>query len=129
VKQVIAIIAKHGLTLASGHVLADEALMIFREAKRQGVQHMIATHAFDLAGKMTLEQMQEAAKLGHSSSSTTEIHSRRAHGRDPQSRTAVQFPFGILDQGQCPQRVRRAEGVGTFARRCGLAASPTGNST
>ena len=25
---------------------------------------MIATHAFDLAGKMTVEQMQEAAKLG-----------------------------------------------------------------
>jgi hypothetical protein len=38
--------------------------MVFREAKRQGVQHMIATHAFDLAGKMTVEQMQEAAKLG-----------------------------------------------------------------
>ena len=38
--------------------------MVFREAKRQGVQHMIATHAFDLAGKMTIEQMQEAAKLG-----------------------------------------------------------------
>jgi predicted metal-dependent phosphotriesterase family hydrolase len=38
--------------------------MVFREAKRQGVQHMIATHAFDLAGKMTIEQMQEAANLG-----------------------------------------------------------------
>jgi hypothetical protein len=38
--------------------------MVFREGKRQGVQHMIATHAFDLAGKMTVEQMQEAAKLG-----------------------------------------------------------------
>jgi predicted metal-dependent phosphotriesterase family hydrolase len=38
--------------------------MVFREAKRQGVQHMIATHAFDLAGKMTVEEMQEAAKLG-----------------------------------------------------------------
>jgi Family of unknown function (DUF6282) len=64
VKQVIAIIAKHGLVLASGHIPAEEALMVFREAKRQGVQHMIATHAFDLAGKMTVEQMQEAAKLG-----------------------------------------------------------------
>jgi hypothetical protein len=64
VKQVIAIIAKHGLVLASGHIPAEEALMLFREAKRQGVQHMIATHAFDLAGKMTVEQMQEAAKLG-----------------------------------------------------------------
>ena len=64
VKQIISIIAKHDLTLASGHILADEALMVFREAKRQGVQHMIATHAFDLAGKMTVEQMKEAAKLG-----------------------------------------------------------------
>jgi Family of unknown function (DUF6282) len=64
VKQIISIIAKHDLTLASGHILADEALMVFREAKRQGVQHMIATHAFDLAGKMTVERMKEAAKLG-----------------------------------------------------------------
>jgi Family of unknown function (DUF6282) len=64
VKQVISIIAKHGLVLASGHIAPEEALMVFREAKRQGVQHMIATHAFDLAGKMTVEQMQEAAKLG-----------------------------------------------------------------
>ena len=64
VKQVISIVAKHGLVLASGHIAPEEALMVFREAKRQGVQHMIATHAFDLAGKMTLDQMQEAAKLG-----------------------------------------------------------------
>jgi Family of unknown function (DUF6282) len=64
VKQVISIVAKHGLVLASGHIAPEEALMVFREAKRQGVQHLIATHAFDLAGKMTVEQMQEAAKLG-----------------------------------------------------------------
>ena len=64
VKQVITIIAKHGLVIASGHIAPEEALMVFREAKRQGVQHMIATHAFDLAGKMTVPQMQEAAKLG-----------------------------------------------------------------
>jgi hypothetical protein len=64
VKQVISIVAKHGLVIASGHILPEDALMVFREAKRQGVQHMIATHAFDLAGKMTVEQMQEAAKLG-----------------------------------------------------------------
>jgi Family of unknown function (DUF6282) len=56
-------IAKHGLVVASGHILPEDALMVFREAKRQSVQHMIATHAFDLAGKMTVEQMKEAAKL------------------------------------------------------------------
>ena len=56
----------HALLSATGAVewIADEALMVFREAKRQGVQHMIATQAFDLSGKMTGEQMQEAAKLG-----------------------------------------------------------------
>jgi hypothetical protein len=64
VKQVLAIIAAHKLVLASGHIAAEEALLLFREAKRMGVQHLIATHAFDLAGKMTTEQMQEAAKLG-----------------------------------------------------------------
>src|SRR5580700_2152310 len=64
VKEVISIVAKHGLVIASGHIVPEEALMVFREAKRQGVQHMIATHAFDLAGKMTVEQMKEAAKLG-----------------------------------------------------------------
>ena len=64
VKQVISIVAKHGLVIASGHIAPEEALMVFREARRQGVQHMIATHAFDAAAKMTVEQMQEAAKLG-----------------------------------------------------------------
>jgi hypothetical protein len=64
VKEIISIIAKHGLVVASGHIIPSDALMVFREARRQGVQHMIATHAFDLAGKMTVEEMQEAAKLG-----------------------------------------------------------------
>jgi len=63
-KQVIAIAAKNNLILASGHIAAEEALLVFREGRKQGVQHMIATHAMDLAGKMTIAQMQEAAKLG-----------------------------------------------------------------
>ena len=64
VRQILSIIAKHGLVLASGHVAPEEALMLFREARSMGVQHMIATHAMDLAGKMTMPQMQQAAKLG-----------------------------------------------------------------
>jgi hypothetical protein len=64
VKQVLSIIARHGLVLASGHIGAEEALLLFREARNLGVQHMIATHAMDLAGRMTMEQMQQAAKLG-----------------------------------------------------------------
>jgi hypothetical protein len=63
-KQALAVIAKNNFTLASGHVLPQDALLAFREAKAAGVQRIIATHAADLASKMTLDQMKEAAKLG-----------------------------------------------------------------
>jgi hypothetical protein len=64
VKEIISIIAKNNLVLASGHVVPEDALLAFREAKAAGVKLLIATHAADIAGKMTVEQMQEAAKLG-----------------------------------------------------------------
>jgi uncharacterized protein DUF6282 len=64
VKEVIALIAKNGLVLASGHLSGDDALLVFREGRAQGVQHMIATHPMDGIGKMNLAQMQEAAKQG-----------------------------------------------------------------
>ena len=64
VKQALAVIAQNNFTLASGHVVAEDALLAFREAKAAGVERLIATHAADLTGKMTVEQMQEAAKLG-----------------------------------------------------------------
>ena len=63
-KDVIAAVAKFDLVLASGHIAPEEALMVFREGRSQGVHRMIATHAMDLAGKMTLDQMLEAARLG-----------------------------------------------------------------
>jgi hypothetical protein len=64
VKAVISVIAKYNLILASGHIAPEEALMVFREGRKQGVRHLIATHAMDLAGKMNMEQMLEAASLG-----------------------------------------------------------------
>ena len=63
-KEVIALVAKHKLVLASGHISPEEAMLVFREGRKQGVEHMIATHAMDLAGKMNIDQMQEAVKLG-----------------------------------------------------------------
>ena len=64
VKEIISIVAKNNLILASGHILAKEALFLFSESKKAGVKHMIATHAMDLTGKMTIPQMKEAAALG-----------------------------------------------------------------
>ena len=69
-KEVLGLIAKdHRLILASGHVPAAEALLLFTEAKRLGITHMIATHAMDFFPgdtpvKMTVPEMQQAAKLG-----------------------------------------------------------------
>jgi hypothetical protein len=63
-KDVIAVIAKHGLVLATGHVSADEGLMLLREAKQQGVRHMVVTHAMNAPILMTIAQMRDAAALG-----------------------------------------------------------------
>jgi len=64
VKEVISVIAKHGLVLATGHSTADEGLMLVREGHRQGVQHMVVTHAMSRFPHMTIPQMQAAAKEG-----------------------------------------------------------------
>ena len=63
-KDVVAVIAKHGLVLATGHVSADEGLMLLREGKRQGVQHMVVTHAMNAPVLMTASQMRDAAAQG-----------------------------------------------------------------
>ena len=62
--DIISIIAKHGLVLATGHVSAAEALLVLGEARRQGVQNMVVTHAMNAPILMSVPQMQEAAKLG-----------------------------------------------------------------
>jgi microsomal dipeptidase-like Zn-dependent dipeptidase len=61
---VIALAAKHGLMLETGHSSAAEGLMILREAKRAGVAHMVVTHAMLAPVHMTVAQMKEAAGLG-----------------------------------------------------------------
>jgi hypothetical protein len=63
-KEVIAAVAKHNLVLATGHVSASEALMVLREARRQGVTRMVVTHAMNSPISMTVAQMKEAAKEG-----------------------------------------------------------------
>ena len=64
VKRVIALAARHQLTLETGHSSSEEGLMIVREARRQGVQHVVVTHALLAPVHMTIPQMQEAAKEG-----------------------------------------------------------------
>ena len=63
-KAVIAVVARHGLVLATGHVSAQEALLLLREGRQQHVEHMVVTHAMNAPVLMTVAQMQEAAGQG-----------------------------------------------------------------
>ena len=63
-KEVIALAAKHNLTLETGHSSADECLAIVAEAKRAGVQHVVVTHAMIAPIHMNVDQMKRAAADG-----------------------------------------------------------------
>ena len=63
-KAVISVIARHRLVLATGHVSAEEALMLLVEGQRQGVQHMVVTHAINPPILMNADQMKQACALG-----------------------------------------------------------------
>jgi len=64
VREVIALIAKHDLVLATGHSSPAEAMLLLREGRRAGVKHMVVTHAMFTPVFMTVPQMKEASSLG-----------------------------------------------------------------
>jgi hypothetical protein len=63
-RQVIAVIAKHNLVMATGHTSAEEALLLIHDAGAQGVKHMVVTHAMLQPIHMSDAQMVEASKMG-----------------------------------------------------------------
>lgn len=64
VLEVIDLVAKHQLTLETGHSSATDGLLIVREAHKRGVQHIVVTHAMAAPVLMTIPQMKEAAANG-----------------------------------------------------------------
>jgi len=64
VKQVIGVIAKHNLILATGHSTPSEDILLIREGLKQGVKHIVVTHAMIAPIHMQIPDMQEAARLG-----------------------------------------------------------------
>ena len=64
VSGVIEIAARSNLVLETGHSSPAEALIIIREAKRQGVQNVLVTHAMSPLVNMSIADMQAAAKMG-----------------------------------------------------------------
>jgi hypothetical protein len=62
-KEILDVIAKNDLTLATGHVHARESLTIFEEARRRGVRKMVFTHPEDIVGA-TFDDVRAAVELG-----------------------------------------------------------------
>ena len=62
--EMIKLIAEHDLVLATGHLSPEEILLVVREGRRQGVEHMVVTHPMISFLSMSEAQMQEAASLG-----------------------------------------------------------------
>lgn len=63
VKEVLDIVAKTGMTLASGHIHVSETWKVFEEAKARGVRRMMFTHPEDIVGA-TLNDVKGIAAMG-----------------------------------------------------------------
>src|SRR5262249_45160403 len=87
VLAVLSLIAQHDRRLRTGHVSAEEALLIIREAKKLGVQRFSVTHP--LLGPqysyMSFDQLREAASQG----AYMEVVSRSLTSGSPADRSHV----------------------------------------
>jgi hypothetical protein len=112
VKQVIGIVARHNLVLETGHSSPEEGLMLIREAKRQGVEHIVVTHATRPPVRMTVAQMQEAAKLG---AFIEFVYDRQSMAENAKAIRAIGPAFCILssDLGQ-PNNPLHPDGLEAF---------------
>lgn len=119
VREVISLIARHNLALATGHSTPEEGLMLLREARRQGVQRMVVTHAMNPPILMTVAQMQQAAALGafieFVGSSPVAPDAGERYDRFAEAIREIGPEFCILssDLGQAGNPLP-AEGFGTF---------------
>src|SRR5579871_3246947 len=64
VLEVLKVVAKYDLGLSTGHVSAEEALMVVRAAKEAGVNKIYVQHPNHGGIVMSMAQMKEAVRLG-----------------------------------------------------------------
>jgi hypothetical protein len=64
VLEVLDLIAKYKLVLATGHSSPAEDLLLLKEARQRGISGVIVTHAMLSPVSMTMAQAKEAAALG-----------------------------------------------------------------
>jgi hypothetical protein len=62
--EVLGIIGKEKLVLATGHSSAEEDLLLMREARKLGISQIVVTHPLAAIIRMSIPQMKEATELG-----------------------------------------------------------------
>jgi len=64
VRQVLRVIAKHDMVLATGHLSAAEILAVVREGRALGVRRVVVTHPEFTSQRLTVTQQRELAAEG-----------------------------------------------------------------
>jgi hypothetical protein len=64
VEEVLAVIAREKLTLATGHSSPAESLLLIRAARQKGIERIIVTHPLAKEVGMSIAMQKEAAALG-----------------------------------------------------------------
>lgn len=62
--QVLDLIAKYKLVLATGHSAPEESLAMIREARRRGIASIVVTHPMNQYVRMNIAQMKQAVAMG-----------------------------------------------------------------
>ena len=63
-EEVLKIIARENLLLATGHVHAEEVVAVTRRAKELGVKNIIVTHGLTNIPGLSMAQAKEVVKMG-----------------------------------------------------------------
>lgn len=63
-EEILKIIARENLVLATGHVHPEEVIAVTRRARELGVKNIIVTHGLTTVPGLTLEQAREVARMG-----------------------------------------------------------------
>jgi hypothetical protein len=63
VKEVLDVVAKNDMILASGHIHVSETWLVFEEAQRRGVKRLVFTHPEDIVGA-SLNDVKGIAAMG-----------------------------------------------------------------
>ncbi|MEU8182089.1 DUF6282 family protein [Micromonospora sp. NPDC049044] len=64
VRQVLRVIARHDLVLATGHLNGDEILAVVRAAKEEGVRRVVVTHPEFTSQRLPVHRQRELAEAG-----------------------------------------------------------------